>query len=487
MKRKLLTIFLILTMIIISLPVYAQDDAVASAYENQGVYNYIVRLYENVLGRSYDEIGLSEWYESLLSGSSDGAHVAYGFFYSQEYIEKNTSNEEYLSTLYRALFDREPDEIGYSAWMAQLEAGVPRLNILKGFVDSEEFSGLCSKFGIYKGTVEADQDGQVIYYTDQFVQRLYQTVLNRGADPEGLEMWKSQLIRQEKSGAEVAYGFIFSPECVDKNLNNEAYVDLLYRSFFDRGADSEGKEGWLNELSRGKTREYVFAGFVNSAEFAELCSKYGIQQGTWNVRRIDPDRPMVALTFDDGPSVYTPRILNCLEQYGQAATFFVLGINAARYEDHMKRAYDMGCEIGNHSYDHPNLTSLSWGDIENQMNQTNQYIFAATGANATVSRTPGGSYNSTVCSVINTPVIMWSIDTLDWKTRDTQSTVNAVLNHVQDGDIVLMHDIHSPTIAAAEIIIPALVERGYQLVTVSELAKYRGDGMQNGQVYFYFR
>ena len=114
-------------------------------------------------------------------------------------------------------------------------------------------------------------------------------------------------------------------------------------------------------------------------------------------------------------------------------------------------------------------------------------ILAATGANASICRTPGGSVNSTVRSAVGMPIIMWSIDTIDWKTRDTWSTVNIVLNNVRDGDIILMHDIHSPTIAAAEILIPELVARGYQLVTVSELAQYKGIQMQNGQVYSSFR
>ena len=207
----------------------------------------------------------------------------------------------------------------------------------------------------------------------------------------------------------------------------------------------------------------------------------------WEGRYIDPSKPMVALTFDDGPSAYTPRILDCLEEHEQAATFFVVGYNAARYGSTMKRMIELECEIGNHSYNHPDLTTMSYSGIVNEMASTNSLIYAATGTYATVSRTPGGSVNSIVRNAISTPIIMWSIDTIDWKTRDTWSTVNCVLNNVEDGDIVLMHDIHSPTIAAAEILIPELVKRGYQLVTVSELSQYRGNGMKAGNVYYSFK
>lgn len=463
------------------------NNEVLAKYENQGIYNYIARLYNIVLGRSYDEHGMSGWYDTLITQKNNGAQVAYGFFFSPEYDSKYTSNATYLHDLYKSIFDREPDESGYNGWMSRLEAGVPRVNILKGFVDSEEFNNLCNQFGITKGTIDVEQNDATIYYSDQFVRRLYRTVLHREADSTGLEMWKAQLIDQTSTGSKVAYGFIFSPECLNYELSDEAFLDLLYQSLFDRDADISGKTSWLKKLSEGYSREYIFAGFVNSSEFDALCNKYGIKHGTWSARRVNPDKPMIALTFDDGPSYYTPRILNCLEQHGQAATFFVVGYNAALYGSTMKQAYDMGCEIGNHSYNHPDLTNLSYNRIVNEMTSTNNLIYSATGANATICRTPGGSVNSTVRSAVNMPIIMWSIDTLDWKTRDTWSTVNCVLNNVKDGDIILMHDIHSPTITAAEILIPELVARGYQLVTVSELAQYKGIEIQNGTVYSSFR
>ena len=100
-------------------------------------------------------------------------------------------------------------------------------------------------------------------------------------------------------------------------------------------------------------------------------------------------------------------------------------------------------------------------------------------------RLPGGNKNATVLANVNAPMIMWSIDTLDWKLKNAQTTIDAVLGKVRDGDIVLMHELYSSTGDAAMQIIPALVERGYQLVTVSELAQYRG-GLESGKLYFNF-
>ena len=498
MKKRCFAVLLMIALMLSSVSVYAdapegksgdlqqQSEQEQVTYENQGVHDYVVRMYEVVLERSFEQAGLDDWYNRLVSGAESGALVAYGFFFSKEYSNKQTSDDVFVRHLYKALFDREPDEGGYANWMAQLTAGVPRINVFKGFVDSQEFYNLCERFGVVKGTVYANPDDASVYYVDQFVRRLYTTALGREADASGLADWKENLLNYSKTGSEVAYGFIFSPECINMELDDESYVELLYRALFDRAADEVGKSDWLSLLAEGKTRNYIFAGFVNSTEFAQLCEKYGINKGFWSFREIDPNKPMVALTFDDGPSAHTPRVLDCLEKYNQAATFFVVGTCASVYPEYITRAYEIGCEIGNHSYNHPDLTTLSYAQIQSQMDRTNALIYNATGTYATVTRTPGGSVNSTVKGAINNPIILWSIDTVDWKTRDTQATVNCVLNNVEDGDIVLMHDLHKPTVAAAEIIIPALVARGYQLVTVSELAQYRGNGLEDHKVYYGF-
>lgn len=203
-------------------------------------------------------------------------------------------------------------------------------------------------------------------------------------------------------------------------------------------------------------------------------------------RQIDPNRPMVALTFDDGP--YAPvgnQIMDSLAQYGGKATFFVVGSRAAAYETELKRMVAEGHEIGNHTFDHKYLTKLSGAQIQNEINRCSDAVFAASGVRPLLVRLPGGLKNHTVLSNVKAPIIMWSIDTLDWKTRNTRKTVHSVLSKVRDGDIVLMHELYPQTGAAALEIIPKLTEAGYQLVTVSEMAQYRG-GVVSGGVYSQF-
>lgn len=203
-------------------------------------------------------------------------------------------------------------------------------------------------------------------------------------------------------------------------------------------------------------------------------------------RQIDLNKAMVALTYDDGPSIYTPSILNTLQQYGGTATFFVVGERVSGYSSTIRRAFDLGCEIGNHTYSHTVLTGVGVPTIQSQITSTNNAVYNVTGVSPKVMRPPGGGNNATVKGAVGMPVILWSIDTLDWKTRNSSSTQTAVLNNIKDGDIVLMHDLYSATAEASQTIIPTLVNRGYQLVTVSELADCRG-GMSNGVVYHAFR
>ena len=253
------------------------------------------------------------------------------------------------------------------------------------------------------------------------------------------------------------------------------------------GKKGRMKKGWL---ILGKKKYYLdekgarVTGAYFIGEKGYYFNKAGVYRPKVKVKpMIDPKKPMVALTFDDGPGPYTDRLLKCLKENNAKATFFLVGYSVERYKDTVKKAYDMGCEIGNHSWNHPQLTSLDPAALAAQISSTNRVIRSATGHDPTLLRPPYGSYNSTVAAAAGMPLILWEVDTLDWKTRNVQSTIQSVMSNVKDGTIILMHDIHQPTVQAAEQIIPELKKKGYQLVTVSELAKYKKKKLNNGSVY----
>ena len=205
---------------------------------------------------------------------------------------------------------------------------------------------------------------------------------------------------------------------------------------------------------------------------------------------IDPSKPMVALTYDDGPSRdSTPRILKKLQECGGRATFFMVGNRAEKFKGTIAQMVEQGCEVANHTYDHTLMTKVAPEELERQLVLTNQVVAQAGGVTPVLMRPCGGATNDAgmgVAGAISMPAVLWSVDTLDWKTRNAEATVSAVLDHVKDGDIILMHDLYEATADASDIIIPELIKRGYQLVTVSELASYRG-GMTPGQSYHKFR
>ena len=182
----------------------------------------------------------------------------------------------------------------------------------------------------------------------------------------------------------------------------------------------------------------------------------------------------VALTYDDGPSKYTSQILDCLARNDAKATFFVVGTNVSRYPEVLKRAVSMGMEIGNHTVSHPKLTNLSASGVYSEIHDNANNIEKITGVRPTLVRPPYGSYTKANIQTANQPFILWSIDTLDWKSRNADKVVEEALKNVQDGDIILMHEIYQSTAEATKRIVPALISRGFDVVTVTELAKRKG-------------
>lgn len=138
---------------------------------------------------------------------------------------------------------------------------------------------------------------------------------------------------------------------------------------------------------------------------------------------------MIALTFDDGPSDFTDRLLDCLEANNAKATFFLVGQEIEYFQEPLSRMEELGCEIGNHSFDHADLATLSAEDVTSQLSRTDEEIQNLVGHSATVVRPPYGSFNDTVAGIAARPLIMWSVDTLDWETQNADSTVQNVMDN----------------------------------------------------------
>lgn len=207
-----------------------------------------------------------------------------------------------------------------------------------------------------------------------------------------------------------------------------------------------------------------------------------LTEDTFNEDEVpDENKKYIVFTFDDGPSKYTKELLKTLELNDSTATFFMLGNRMKYNEEIVKKVYKSSSEVASHTYSHKNLNKLSKDDILKEINSTSIIFNKITNDNIKYIRPPYGNYNDTVKST-NFPIILWNIDPKDWLVKDSTKVYNSVLKHACDGCIVLMHDLYPTTIEAVKMLIPKLNSLGYEVVSISDLVKYKNYNLKNGEI-----
>ena len=249
----------------------------------ESVRAFVDRLYNLVLGRNPDPSGFESWTRQLLSGERTAAQVSYGIIFSREYSEKETSDEDYVEMMYNVMMNRSPDSQGRVQWLSRLSNNMSRLYIFCSFINSSEFSRICSDYGIIRGDISPTENRDKNADVTAFVNRLYRLCLDRTPDIAGLNNWCGSLNAKAQTAAEAVRGFVSSEEFRNKNVSNEEYVNIMYRTLLDREADSQGKAHWVSCLEDGYSRTAVLRGFVESSEFSALCQRYGIERGSINI------------------------------------------------------------------------------------------------------------------------------------------------------------------------------------------------------------
>ena len=270
-------------------------------------------------------------------------------------------------------------------------------------------------------------------------------------------------------------------------LSGGAVPEALSIRFRDNGVASaelktsgEAHEIEVSAVSHGETSvDVLYNGIVMATFTVEVSVSLDPKPLPPVVQssEIDPSKPMLALTFDDGPGKYTDKLLDILKKYNAHATFYVQGVMIEKHEAVIKRASAEGHEIGNHTWDHTKLTSLNKDRIREEIVSVQDYIERLTGIRPRTVRPPYGSVNDDVVAIAVEEgflIARWSVDTEDWKTLNADATYDAIMRSAKDGSIILCHDIHESTVEAMDRTIAGLIEQGYQLVTVSEMLEYSG-------------
>jgi peptidoglycan/xylan/chitin deacetylase (PgdA/CDA1 family) len=197
-------------------------------------------------------------------------------------------------------------------------------------------------------------------------------------------------------------------------------------------------------------------------------------------------KPIIALTFDDGPGRLTGKILDVTEKHGVNVTFCVVGRNIKGREASLKRAVENGGEVIGHSWNHQNLNEISADAIKKQLTETHEAIEAAVGKMPAIFRPPYGRANNKVrdaAKALGFAMITWSVDTRDWERITADEIAESIYKSVKDGSLVLCHELHEATVEAMDIVIPVLLEQGYRFVTVSELLTQLEGEWEPGVIY----
>ena len=257
------------------------------------------------------------------------------------------------------------------------------------------------------------------------------------------------------------------PDENSKQITKKKILNISEATTVKAVVKSDGRED-----SRLFSKKYDPEKGIDSSEPEETSKPEETNTTSETIEIVDKNKKVVALTFDDGPGKYTETLLKGLKKRGVKATFFLLGMQAEKFPDAVKKIAKDGHELGNHTWDHANITKLSDKDYKATLKRTNDVIEELTGKRPKLFRPPGGAYDSRKTPEKMTRVL-WTVDTKDWRYRNADYVCDYVIEYTKPGDIVLCHDIHETTVNGILRAIDQLQKDGYEFVTYSQLQKYK--------------
>ena len=359
------------------------------------------------------------------------------------------------------------------------------------------------KDAIFKDvTDKVEGKEHLIFYYSEKGETSFKGVENRSVKKQAYDLTNSNLVELENTTLDKFYlkedGSIFTLDQVfsDASKGKETLLEKIKSNLADSKREQASIDQLLADFSATDLSSWKFdykdsqliifplkqtegldeialpiSDFFDVIQSSYLTEK---DEELYKKAQAEKNKKVVALTFDDGPDGNTtPQALDILAKYKIKATFFVQGKNIAGNEAILKRMQSEGHEVGNHSWNHPILTKLSLEDAKKQITDTEDAIKSVLGKSTKLMRPPYGAISDDIRNSLDLSFIMWDVDSLDWKSKNEAAILTEIQHQTSDGAIILMHDIHQPSVNSLPKVIEYLKEQGYSFVTVSELLNTR--------------
>ena len=342
----------------------------------------------------------------------------------------------------------------------------------------------------------------LIFYYSEKGETSFKGVENRSVKKQAYDLTNSNLVELENTTLDKFYlkedGSIFTLDQVfsDASKGKETLLEEIKSNLTDSKREQASIDQLLADFSATDLSSWKFdykdsqliifplkqtegldeialpiSDFFDIIQSSYLTEK---DEELYKKAQAEKNKKVVALTFDDGPDGNTtPQALDILAKYKVKATFFVQGKNIAGNESLLKRMQSEGHEVGNHSWNHPILTKLSLEDAKKQLTDTEDAITKVLGKSSKLMRPPYGAISDDIRNNLDLSFIMWNVDSLDWKSKNEAAILTEIQHQTTDGSIILLHDIHQPSVNSLPKVIEYLQGQGYSFVTVSDLLNTR--------------
>lgn len=238
-----------------------------------------------------------------------------------------------------------------------------------------------------------------------------------------------------------------------------------------------------------KVSQYLNSNYINVSASMEVNTNL-VNRNYERIRdsKDFENKKLLAITFDDGPAyAKTEKLITELDKRNARVSFFMLGELAYKQKDLVKKVYNYGHTIGSHTYNHKNLKKLNDDELSFEVNYTNEILSGIIGEDIRFIRPPYGAYNEDILKKTDMAFILWSVDTLDWKYRNATKVRDYIVEHANDGDIILLHDIHATSVEGVIMAIDILKEQGFEFVSLDEMLVFRNIKLENNKAYRFLK